>query len=188
MRFALFVVVLSAALSAGEDPSAIAQPTPSTPTAVFPIPTDRPPTLASLRRRFRGARVRRRISYGESDPGFPIHSFCVDLGARCGLEFFLTPDGRLHGLTVRTPTFVGPAGIRVGASYPELAAVMESDCIIGLGDDIGLFCDVVGHPNVRVVFTTPDLQGDLSHLSETPTPAQLAAARVVSFYWNAESL
>lgn len=160
----------------------------ASPTIVsFPLPASWRPTATALRRRYPTRAVWRVTRYGESDPDFPIASFCVGRRPLCLLEFVLTPDRRLHGIVVSDPTFAGPRGVRVGLTYAALDPVLEDDCVVALGEIEGLYCDVNGVPDARVEFEVPGLYDGERPRSETPTSDHLARAHVVRFFWGAPS-
>lgn len=183
-RSKALVALLCIVASFGIDVAARADDVPAPGAVPFPVATDRAPTIASLRRAFPGRRVWRVTRYGENDPGFPIRAFCIGRGRRCSLELSLTQDGSIHGLEVRDASLAGPRGIRVGATYRSLESVLEDDCMVSLGDETGMFCDVEGEPTVRVALMAPGLDDVRDRSSETPTTAELDAARVVSFHWG----
>jgi hypothetical protein len=79
---------------------------------------------------------------------------------------------------VRDGSVEGPDGIRVGASYRDLASALH-ECVALYGDFMGMTCRSIREPTVFV-----QLQGEgFSHCdgSETPCSEALETAVVVEF-------
>ncbi len=156
----------------------------STAASAFPIAVDRAPTLASLRRAFPRRQVWRVTLYAENAPDYPIAGFCVGRRPRCGLEVASTASGIPHGITLRSPEFVGPRGLRVGDRYRDVQTELGPSCFVSLGVETGISCEVPDEPTVRVMFDAPGIDDVLGRTSETPTDAELDAARIAEIFWG----